>query len=208
MELKTIAWKIEHDIGHLMLNQPPSNIMNRLFFDELSILTHRIIQQSEIKAIVIYGSGRHFSSGADPSELKNRILANIPSAYPKKLPFFLEETTRNFLFFEKLQIPSFAAIRGACLGSAMELALFCKYRICGEGAVLGFPETSFGLMPGCGGSIKLPAIVGRAKAIDIILSGRNFSSEEAYSWGIVQKIVHRKTVLEETLKMATAMIKR
>jgi enoyl-CoA hydratase/carnithine racemase len=206
--LKTIAWKIENDIGHLMLNQPPANTMTRLFFDELSILAHKIIPQSEIKALVIYGSGRHFSSGADPSELKNRILANIPSAYPKKLPQFLEETTRNFLFIEKLQIPSFAAIRGACLGSAMELALFCKYRICGEGAVLGFPETSFGLMPGCGGSVKLPAIVGRAKAIEIILGGRNFSSEEAYCWGIVHKIVHRKTVLEETLKMANAMIKR
>jgi enoyl-CoA hydratase/carnithine racemase len=207
MVLKTIAWKIEHDIGQLMLNQPPANTMTRLFFDELSILIHEIIPQSEMKAIVIYGNGRHFSSGADLSDLRKRILKNKSSAYPGKLPYFLEESAQNFFFFEKLQIPSFAAIRGTCLGSAMELALFCKYRICAEGAVLGFPETSFGLMPGCGGSVKLPAIVGRAKAIEIILSGRNFSSEEAYSWGIVQKIVPRKTVLEETLKMAAAMIK-
>jgi enoyl-CoA hydratase len=208
MVLKTIAWKIEHDIGHLMLNQPPANTMTWLFFDELSIITHEIIPQSDIKAIVVYGSGRHFSSGADPYDLRKRILNNLPSAYPEKLPCFLEESVQNFLFFENLKIPTFAAIRGACLGSALELALFCKYRICAEGAVLGFPETSFGLMPGCGGSVKLPAIAGRAKAIEIILSGRNFSPEEAYSWGIVQKIVPRKSVLEETLKLAADMIKK
>jgi enoyl-CoA hydratase/carnithine racemase len=208
MVLRTIAWKIEHDIGHLMLNQPPANTMTRLFFDELSILTHKIIPLSDIKAIVIYGSGRHFSSGADLTDLKKNILSNVPSDYPEKLPSFLEETANNFLFFEKLMIPTFAAIRGTCLGSALELVLFCKYRICADGAVLGFPETSFGLMPGCGGSVKLPAIAGRARAIEIILSGRNFSSEEAFNWGIVHKIVHRKTVLEETLKMAADMIKR
>jgi enoyl-CoA hydratase/carnithine racemase len=206
--LKTIAWKIEHDIGLLMLNQPPANTMTQLFFEELNILTHQVIPQSDIKAIIIFGSGRHFSSGADPYDLGKRIMEALPSSYPKKLPFFLKETVQNFLFFENLQIPSFAAIRGACFGSAMELALFCKYRICAEGAVLGFPETSFGLMPGCGGSIKLPAIVGRAKAMELIIGGRNFSSEEAYRWGIVHKIVHRKIVLEETLKMATAMINR
>jgi enoyl-CoA hydratase/carnithine racemase len=90
----------------------------------------------------------------------------------------------------------------------MELALFCKYRICAEGAVLGFPETSFGLMPGCGGSVKLPSIVGRSKAMELIISGRNFSVSEAYNWGIVHKIVHRKILLEETMKMATEMINR
>jgi enoyl-CoA hydratase/carnithine racemase len=208
MTLKTINWKIEHDIGHLMLDQPPANIMTPLFFNELNILTRKIIPQSSIKALIIYGNGRHFSSGADPYELMNRIIGNLPSAYPKELPYFLEETAQSFLFFEKLQIPSFAAIRGACFGSAMELALFCKYRICADGAVLGFPETSFGLMPGCGGSIKLPAIVGRAKAMELIISGRNFSAAEAYSWGIVHKIVHRKILIGETVKMATEMINR
>src|SRR4030043_612183 len=171
MLFKTIDWKIENDIGHLVLNQPPANTMTRLFFDELVLATNEIIPQSSIKALIIYGSGRHFSAGADHIDLRNRIINNLPSGYPDKLPKFLKETTRSFLFFEKLKIPSFAAIRGTCFGSAMELALYCKYRICAEGTVLGFPETSFGLMPGCGGSVKLPAIVGRAKAIELIVSG-------------------------------------
>ncbi|MBN1413750.1 MAG: enoyl-CoA hydratase/isomerase family protein [Bacteroidales bacterium] len=206
MKLKTIEWKIDQGIGHLALNQPPANTMTRLFFDELSVLTHDIIPQSAIKALIIYGNGRHFSAGADHYDLRNRIIENLPSAYPEEFPSFLKETTRSFLFFEYLQIPSFAAIRGTCFGSAMELALFCKYRICAEGTVLGFPETSFGLMPGCGGSVKLPAIVGRAKAIELIVSGRNFSASEAYEWGIVHKIVHRRTLIEEVVNMAKAMI--
>jgi enoyl-CoA hydratase len=206
--LKTIDWKIEDDIGHLILDQPPANTMTRLFFDELTIITSKIVAQAAIKAIIIYGNGRHFSSGADPYEIKNRIMENLPSGYPKELPSFLEENNRSFLFFEKLQIPTFAAIRGACFGSAMELALFCKYRICAEGAVLGFPETSFGLMPGCGGTVKLPLIVGQAKAIEIIMGGKNFSAEEAYKWGIVHKIVDRKILIRETVKIATSMIRR
>lgn len=206
--LKTISWKVENDIGHLILDQPPANTMSGLFFDELNQITSGVIPQSSARAIVIYGSGRHFSSGADPLELRKNIIANLPSRYPDELPSFLEQNTKSFLFFEKLSIPSFAAIRGACFGSAMELAMFCKFRICAEGAVLGFPETSFGLMPGCGGSVKLPAIVGVAKAIEIIIGGKNFSAEEAYKWGIVHKIAGRKNLIEETLKIASAMISR
>jgi enoyl-CoA hydratase/carnithine racemase len=208
MNFKTITWKIEKEIGHLVLNQPPANTMTRIFFDELGRITQKVIVQSAIKAIIIYGNGRHFSSGADPDELTRQIMNNLPAGYPKIQPSFLEENTQSFLFFERLQIPSFAAIRGACLGSALELALFCKYRICAEGAVLGLPETSFGLMPGCGGTVKLTEIAGQAKAMEIIIGGRNFSAEEACKWGIVHKIVDRKILIEETVKMASEMTGR
>ena len=107
-----------------------------------------------------------------------------------------------------MKLPTFAAIRGTCFGSALELALICKYRICAEGTVLGFPETSFEIMPGCGGTVMLPKIVGISKAVELIISGRNFSANEAYNWGIVHKIVSRKTLFDETLKMAKSMITR
>jgi enoyl-CoA hydratase len=206
MLTKTIDWKIENDIGHLVLSQPPANTMSRLFFEELALLTRDILPRAEMKALIIYGKGRHFSAGADHYDLRNRIIENLPADFPNELPFFLKETTRSFNFIENLPIPTFAAIRGTCFGSALELALHCRYRICAEGTVLGFPETSFGLMPGCGGSVKLPAITGLARAIELIVSGRNFSAEEAYEWGIVHKIVHRKFLLEETLSLATAMV--
>jgi enoyl-CoA hydratase/carnithine racemase len=115
---------------------------------------------------------------------------------------------QSFRYIDNLTVPTIAAIRGTCFGSALELALTCKFRICAEGTVLGFPESSFGLMPGCGGSVKLPALVGKSKAIELIISGRNFSASEAYQWGIVQKVVHRRSLMEETLYVASKLIER
>jgi len=206
MHLNTIHWKIENDIGHLMLSQPPANTMTRQFFEELAMMTRDILPRADFKALIIYGKGRHFSAGADHYDLRNRIMENLPLDFPDELPGFLKETTKSFLFIENLPVPTFAAIRGTCFGSALELALYCKYRICAEGTVLGFPESSFNLMPGCGGSVKLPAITGLARAIELIVSGRNFSAAEAYEWGIIHKIVHRRTLIEETMTLATQMI--
>jgi len=199
---KTISWKIEDDIGHLVLNQPPANTMSRTFFDEFRDLTTDILPDAPVKALIIYGNGRHFSAGADHVDLKERIMENLPESFPAELPNFLTETTKSFLAIEQLEVPTFAAIRGTCFGSALELALACKYRICAEGTVLGFPESSFGLMPGCGGSVRLPGIVGKGRAIELILSGRNFSAEEAYRWGIVHRVVPRKAVIDEAVRLA------
>jgi enoyl-CoA hydratase len=199
---ETLDWRIDNGIGLLALNQPPANTMTRWFFDELSEFMASVVPGSGIRALVIYGNGRHFSAGADHADLKKRINENLPANYPDELPGFLTENTRSFTEIAEMKIPTFAAIRGTCLGSALELALACRYRICGEGTVFGFPESSFGLMPGCGGSVKLPAIVGRAKAIELILSGRNFSAEEAYDWGIVQRVVPRREVVLETIYLA------
>ncbi|MBP6872253.1 MAG: enoyl-CoA hydratase/isomerase family protein [Bacteroidales bacterium] len=206
MELNTIRWKVEGGIGHLTLDQPPSNTMDRRFFDELSVLTRMVIRGSGIRALVVYGTGRHFSSGADPGDLCRRVRESLPSNYPQEIPAFLSMARDCFQYIEKLPVPTFAAIRGVCLGSALELALACRFRICAEGAVFGFPESSFGLMPGCGGTVMLTKTAGRQKAIELLLGGRNFSAGEALEMGLVHRIVSRKTVVEETLKIAKGMI--
>jgi enoyl-CoA hydratase len=208
MKLETITWKIEEEIGHLVFNQPPANAMTQQFFKEFTYLANNIFSNEKIKAIIVYGNGRHFSVGADRDELFNNIKENLSPDYPEKIPEFLKETIRSFHLFDKLTIPTFAAIRGTCFGSAMELALYCKYRICAEGTVLGFPETSFDIMPGCGGTVKLPEIIGISKAVELVVSGRNFSATEAYNWGIIHKIVNRKILFDETLKMAKSIIAR
>lgn len=208
MKKNSIAWKIEEEIGHLVLNSPPANAMTQSFFDEFNYLITAVIPVSEVKAIIVYGNGRHFSVGADRNELNKNIKENLPDDYPDNIPAFLKETTKSFYLFDKLPIPTFAAIRGTCFGSALELALFCKFRICAEGTVMGFPESSFGIMPGCGGTVRLPEITGISKAVELIISGRNFSAGEAYDWGIVHKIVNRKTLLFETLKIVKSVIAR
>ena len=208
MNMKTIDWKVENEMGHLVLDQPPANIMTRLFFEELAVVTRSLIPDSSIQALIIYGKGRHFSAGADHIDLRSRISKSILANPDNKLPDFMKQTMESFLILHELQIPTFAAIRGTCLGSALELALTCKYRICAEGTVLGLPETSFGLMPGCGGTIMLPAITNLHNAIELILSGRNFSASEAVDYGIVHKVVPRDLLLDETIRLAEHFIKR
>lgn len=205
--MKTIDWKIENEIGHLVLNQPPANTMTRLFFGELSTVTGLIIPGAAIKALIIYGNGRHFSSGADHSDLRLRIIESYNGKKKDKLPPFMKQTMESFSLLHRLPFPTFAAIRGTCLGSALELALVCKYRICAEGTVFGFPETSFGLMPGCGGTVRLTASVSLSKSIEIIIGGRNFSAEEALKWGVVHHVTKKKELLDTTIRMAEELIK-
>lgn len=208
MELKTIRWNIEDGIGHLAMNQPPSNTMDRMFFDELSTLTRMVIPRSGIGALLVYGTGRHFSSGADPSDLCRQVRESLPANYPQQLPAFLSLAVESFQSIANLPVPTLAAIRGVCFGSALELALACRIRICAEGTVLGFPESSFGLMPGCGGTVSLTITAGRQKSIELLLGGRNFSAEEALEMGLVHRIVPRKTVIDSTLQTIKKLISK
>jgi enoyl-CoA hydratase len=208
MFLKTIDWKIDNCIGHLVLNQPPANTMTQLFFEELSEVTASVIPGSSIRALIIYGKGRHFSSGADHLNLRTRIIQSFQDDFRNDIPAFMKQTMESFIFLHKLPVPTIAAIRGTCLGSALELALTCKYRICADGTVFGLPESSFGLMPGCGGTARLPAVAGLGNAIEIIIGGKNFSAEKALKCGIVHKIVQKKTLLDEAIRLAETSINR
>ena len=96
-----------------------------------------------------------------------------------------------------------AAIGGCCLGAGLELALACHYRVCATNATLGFPESSFGLMPGCGGTIRLPALVGRAAAMRMILDAQSVRAEEARAMGLVDVVVHKR----ELTRSAAALIR-
>jgi enoyl-CoA hydratase/carnithine racemase len=125
----------------------------------------------------------------------------------EKISKFLNKNSQIFYSLKDLKIPVIAAIRGVCLGSAFELALCCDYIICGEKAVLGLPETTFGLIPGCTGTLVLPKLVGKSLAMELILSGDTFSPLQAKEWGIVQEIVSTKEVIEEATAVAKKLSK-
>lgn len=190
---QTISWHIDDGIAQLVLNQPPTNKMNKIFFEELKTLYHELITNTDLKAIIISGKGRHFSAGADLDEMLQRILAEHNDHKP---PEFLLNNSAIFNFFENLSIPVIAAISGVCIGSGLELALSCHFRFCEEGALLALPESTFNLMPGCGGTQLLTRLAGFSKAVEIILEGRNLSPEEALSLGIIDKITPRKQVVQ------------
>lgn len=163
-------------------------------------LTVEVIPSSGASGIVIYGSGRHFSSGADLEDLKNAIREHGCA-----MPAFLHDNLSSFRFFEECAIPVVAAIRGVCLGSALELALFCHARVCGEGSVLGLPESTFGLMPGCGGISKMLSLAGRARTMELSLSGASFSPDEAISWKLVDVIAPKKDVVARAIDLVKKM---
>jgi len=192
--MKSIAWTIQNDIGHAILNHPPSNTMSFSFFAEFRHLIDLISGIKPLKAIIISGQGRHFSSGANIDELIT--------------DFDLETLTENYLAFQRLEqldIPVVAAISGVCLGSALELALCCHFRLCTEDAVFGLPESTYNLMPGIGGISRLLKITGKAKAVELVLRGNTFSACDALEIGLVDLIVSKKELHTKSISFAGAI---
>ena len=155
--------------------------------------------------MVIYGAGRHFSSGANIDNLFESISNEsvlTPEGNIQIYPDFLHDNIQSFTFFDSLEIPVISAIRGVCLGSALELALFSHIRICGKGSIFALPETTFNLIPGCGGIQKIIEQAGFAKGLELIIRGNNFSSSEALELHIVDAVVPKKEVIDRALSLA------
>jgi len=194
----TIRVILEEGIGLLELNSPPSNAMNMEFFREFGYAMSFISLHEEFRALIICGHGRHYSSGADVPVLLKEINEHAETDQTGKLlniPGFLSKNYESFLLLESLSIPVISAIRGVCLGSALELALFIHFRLCGEEAVFGLPEASFNLAPGLGGIYKLCSLSGQAFALERVLKGSTFNSEDALKHGIVDKVVPKKVLI-------------
>lgn len=204
-ERKNINWKVESGIGFLEFNNPPGNEMTPDFYHQLEVIVSNIIPDSKVKAIIMVGSGRHFSSGADLDSLLGTIIRDScenTSGTVSSNPNSLTSNLNTFHFFSKLNIPVIAAIRGVCIGAAMELALCCHFRVCAEGAVLGLPESGYGLIPGIGGIQNLAALTGQAKAIELVLKGSTFSVEQGLKWNVVDCMVSKKELMEVAIRLA------
>lgn len=190
------------DVAHLVLSAPPRNEMGPGFFEGLERLVTRELPRLATRALVVRGEGRHFSSGADVEALKGSLSGPDAEAARDRLlraSFALQALA-------DLPIPVVAAIGGVCLGSGLELALACHFRVAAGNAVFSLPETTFGLMPGCGGTQRLPGLIGVGPAIEWILSGRMVTADEALGAGLVDAVVDRREVVRaaETLARRAA----
>ncbi len=189
---KAIALERKGSIAFLTLSAPPKNEIGEAFFRELTGLTPEL-QRLDVKGMVVRGQGRHFSSGANLEELR-AIVLGAPTREGMRVLF---DNSDMFLALASLPFPVVAAIAGCCLGSGLELALACTYRVAAQNAVLGVPEASFGLMPGCGGTIRLTQLVGYQKAIELIVTGDFLLAPDALEAGLVDAVVD-KNDLEDT----------
>lgn len=185
--------RITENIGVLSISNGADNkIEDAVFLDLLEF--ERWIEANNFKGLIITGKGRHFSSGANIENIKKH-KDSIP-----ELEKNLNQGKRILNFIERIPIVTVAAISGACFGAGLEIALSCDYRIATVKSLFSFPESSLGLMPGLGGTIRLPALVGPGKANEVILSGQIFSCEEAFNMGIVDFKTEKKELLPSTIQ--------
>jgi enoyl-CoA hydratase len=164
--------------------------MGQEFFRTLAALVGTL-KHLTVRGLVVHGAGRHFSSGADVNALK----AGLAGAQPDLAKPALLAATSSFQTIADLPYPTVAAVGGCCLGSGLELALACRWRVAAANAIFALPETSFGLMPGCGGTVRLPPLIGRGRAVELLLSGRFVEAEEAREIGLVDAVVDRRDLL-------------
>ncbi|MGH7252901.1 MAG: enoyl-CoA hydratase-related protein, partial [Nitrospiraceae bacterium] len=166
----------------LTLNHPPANTLTPELLVELEGAFAALSRDETVKAVVLTGAGRFFVAGAEI-----RVLAGIASSKEG-----MEMALRGQAILSRIEAfekPVIAAINGACLGGGLELALCCHIRIAGESARLGLPEITLGIMPGFGGTQRLPRILGRSKATELILTGDLVSAQEAKALGLVSQVV-------------------
>jgi enoyl-CoA hydratase len=146
----------------------------------------------EVRCIVVAGSEHVFAAGADIGEL----------ATASAIEMYVARRVDAWDAVSRVRTPLVAAVSGFCLGGGCELAMACDLIVCSETAVFGQPETGLGLIPGAGGTQRLVRAVGKAVAMDVILSGRRLSAREALAAGLVARVVARQAALEEAQRVA------
>jgi enoyl-CoA hydratase len=177
-----IQISVDGPIAHITLNRPEA--LNALSFEVLGELSDAFdgVARSNARALVLSGSGeKAFCAGADIRELTERDLR------AQREGALLGQST--FSKLDRLHIPSIAVIHGYAFGGGLELALACSFRIATSKARLGLPEIKLGLIPGYGGTQRLPRLIGASRALDMILSGRTVDAAEAERIGLVNAIV-------------------
>lgn len=193
-----IIWEVKSEIGYLKLSNPPQNQMDDIFFNELRELIYNQIDKSHVKAIIVSGTERHFSAGAD----LNGLIRTLGSDSKKENIDLLQSNYQLFRYFSKLSKPVIAAIRGVCLGSALELALHCHFRLCSPDSILGLPESTFDLIPGIGGIPSMMGLAGKSKTIELVLKGSTFNAQDALDWDIVDAIFPKDQLLDKAIELA------
>ncbi|MDC3132708.1 enoyl-CoA hydratase-related protein, partial [Flavobacteriaceae bacterium] len=184
-------------------NRPDKlNALNQELLNELHEQLNVYKNDTSVRIVVITGSGeKAFVAGADITEFIDR-----DSSEGHRLAYEGEE--RIFSFIENFNKPILAAINGYALGGGLELALSCHLRVASETARFGFPEVSLGLIPGYGGTQRLPNLVGKGRAFEMILSTKLIDAPTALQWGLVNAVVAPQDLLEKTADMAGLLLRQ
>src|SRR5579864_6700047 len=188
-------------VGQISLHRPPANAYNRQFAQELDEAVEAVRAEDGIQAVVLTSTvPRFFSAGADVKFFQASTLVE-----KEKFILRMHEVLRKIELTPKVFI---AAITGHCLGGGMEIALSCDLRFAAAGKYgLGQPEIALGILPGNGGTQRLPRLIGKSRALDLMLTGRTVSPEEALSIGLVDRVFPAEELSAKTREYAEALAK-
>jgi len=189
MAYETLLYEKRNGIGYVTISRPEKlNALNQKVMAELSACFASIREDEEVRTVILTGTGeKSFVAGADVNELaaQDPVQGKHTSTRGQEILDFIEDLGK----------PVIAAVNGYALGGGCELAMACTLRLAAESARFGQPEVKLGIIPGYGGTQRLPRLVGKGRAMELILSGEPISAQEAYRIGLVNQVVAAKDLI-------------
>jgi len=180
-DYELVKVEIQDGVATMSLNRPPLNPLNSELFLQIGKCADELSMDDEVRAIVLTGGDKHFAAGADIKEMVE--------AGPVEITKFINVGQASFTKVANIPKPVIAAINGFALGGGCELAITADWRFAHEDAKIGQPEILLGIIPGAGGTQRLPRLIGPARAKEMIYGGRFFGAQECLEFGLVQKVV-------------------
>ena len=182
MPYELLTFEVADRIATITVNRPDKlNALNDAVMAELSIAIDEAVRRSDVGAVLLTGAGRAFVAGADIAELADQTAIEGKAR--------AERGQRTFRKFEQSPKPTLAAVNGFALGGGCELAMCCHLRVAADGAKFGQPEVKLGIVPGYGASQRLPRLVGKGRALQLLLTGEMIDAAEAHRIGLVNRVV-------------------
>jgi len=196
MPYNTVNYVEDEGIALITLNRPEAmNTLNNEMLDELESLLKRIEENDKLKVVIITGQEKCFCAGADVREVRKCTTL-------LEVHYFASKVQRVINFLEILPKPVIAALSGVVLGGGFEISLASDIRIAADNAIFGLPEINIGIIPGAGGTQRLPRIIGLTKAKELLFTGGIIKADEALRIGLLNKVVPLKDLLNEAKNMA------
>ncbi len=194
-KLETITFEKKDRLGILTLNRPEvMNAFNEVMISELRRVQDEINSDEGIGVLIVTGAGKAFQAGADIEELSRMT--------PMEILRWNEGLLRVNASMETLRQPVIAAINGITMGGGLELALACTLRVAADSAKFALPEVKLGIIPGTGGTQRLPRLIGKGRAAELVLTGDIIKAEEALNIGLVNQVVPNEEVMQAAEKLA------
>jgi enoyl-CoA hydratase len=202
MALENIILEQKKGIATLYINRPEKlNALNKVTIQEIHETLALVDDNPDVRVIIITGSGeKAFVAGADIAEFAHFSAEEGAQLAAKGQQILFD-------FIEKMKTPVIAAINGFALGGGLELAMACHFRIASENAKMGLPETSLGVIPGYGGTQRLPQIAGKGRAMEMIMTAGMIDAETAKMYGLVNHVVPQEELFSAYMTIATRIMK-